>query len=169
MNRSVISGVVGGLLAVVICTYISKSVRNSSVHGQLKFGSFLIVLAWLCFAFVLFSVVGLLYIVDMRKSPGDLIPFVGIFIGFGAGAIYCFGEYFKTHGSFDDEGIVFSTPWTGQKSEKWESLVSVKFNQTANWYVLTFQSGNKIRLSNLLSGHGSVLDFLKLRGLTSVK
>jgi hypothetical protein len=44
------------------------------------------------------------------------------------------------------------------KQERWSDLVSVKLNDSANWYTLTFKSGNKIRLSRYLSGHLSALE-----------
>ena len=46
MDAAIASGMIGGAVSVVLCTYISKSVRQSEVEGGLQFSTFLIVLAW---------------------------------------------------------------------------------------------------------------------------
>ena len=164
MNSAILSGLIGAVSAVIIGSYISKKARKSEIEGVLCFGSFLIVLAWCCIAFVLLAVWAFFYDADAWEKPSELYPIIGLFVGFGAAAIYCFGEYFKVQGAFDSEGIDFYTPWTGRKCERWEDLVSVKFNSQANWYVLLFKSGKKIRLSSLLSGHGEVLKIVRSNG-----
>ena len=88
----------------------------------------------------------------------DVWARVALTAGFGVGALYCFAEAAFTRGRFDENGITFSTPWTGSTHEKWADLVSIKLNESANWYTLTFKSGNKIRLSRYLSGHLSALE-----------
>jgi hypothetical protein len=164
MNSSVISGLIGGLVSIVLCAYISKSVRSSKVEGELQFGTFLAVLAWCCLAFVGLAIWAFFNDADAWEKPGELYAIIGLFVGFGISSAYCFGEYFKVRGSFDENGIDFYTPWTGRKIESWNNLESVKFNSQANWYVLKFRSGKKIRLSSLLSGHGNVLELLKSKG-----
>ena len=81
-----------------------------------------------------------------------------LFLGFGFAAVYCFGEAAWVQGSFDHVGIRFTTPWTGLKQEQWKDLVSIDFSGSASWYVLTFKSGKKIRLSTYLSGHQAALE-----------
>ncbi|WP_226669187.1 hypothetical protein [Microbulbifer aggregans] len=164
MDSSVVSGLIGGIASIALCTYISKNVRNTKVEGQLKYGTFLAVLAWCCLLFVGLAIWEFIYDEDTWIRRSDLYSIIGLIFGFGFAAVYCFGEYFKVGGSFDAEGINFYTPWTGRKIEAWENLVSIKFNATANWYVLRFQSGNKVRLSSLLSGHGDVLELLHTKG-----
>lgn len=164
MKSIIISGLIGGIISIALCTYVSTKVRNTNKDGELKFGWFLVAVAWGCLAFVILSIYAFFYDDDAWSKPGELFSIIGIFIGFAAGAIYLFGEYFKVRGTFDEEGISFHTPWTGSKKEKWEDLKSIKFNSFTNWYVLTFNSGQRIRLSTLLSGHGSVLDLLRRKG-----
>ena len=164
MDSSIISGLIGGILSVVLCTYISKSVGSSTNQGDLKFGTFLVVLAWCCLAFVGLAVWALFYDDDAWEKTSEMVSIIGLFFGFGLASIYCFGEYFEVSGSYDETGIDFYTPWTGRKVEEWSNLESVKFNATTNWYLLTFKSGNKVRLSNLLSGHGGVLELLESKG-----
>jgi hypothetical protein len=164
MGSSVISGLIGGFAAVVICTYIRARVRGSAEQGTLRYGSWLVVLAWCCLAFAGIAVWALFNDLDVRERRSELFSVIGIIVGFGVGAAYCFAEYFLTRGTYDDKGIAFCTPWTGRKTESWNELTGVEFNAQASWYVLTFRSGNKIRISSLLSGHGGVLSMLEERG-----
>lgn len=163
MESAVISGLIGGLVAVVVCTYISKNAKNSKVKGELRFGVFLLIPAWCCLALI-GLVAWRLFNDPSWSRPGDLYRVVGLFIGLGAGSAYGFGEYYKVRGKFDDRGIDFYTPWTGRKTESWEDLESAGFNPIANWYTLRFKSGNRIRISGLMSGYGDVLNLLESKG-----
>ena len=80
------------------------------------------------------------------------------------GTVYTFGEAFKVYGRFDERSIQFHSPWTGSKDELWLNLQHVEFSAIANWYTLTFDSGEKIRLSALLCGHGLVINHVKSLG-----
>jgi len=164
MGSSVISGLIGGLAAVAICTYISAKVRGAAEPGALRYGAWLVVLAWCCLAFVALAVWALFYDVDVWEKRSELFSVIGLIVGFGCGAGYCFAEYFGTRGTYDDEGIDFRTPWTGRKRERWNDFAELAFNAQASWHVLTFRSGNKIRISSLLSGHGGILSLLAARG-----
>lgn len=164
METSIIPGLIGGLISIVLLSFISYKIRASTDDGELKYGWGLLVLGWCCLAFVVLATYALFYDQDAWKKPSELYSIIGLFLGFGSGAIYVFSEYFKVHGHYDDEGIVFYTPWTGSKKEIWCNLESVKFNSSLNWYVLKFKSGKIIRLSTLLGGHGGVLELLNKMG-----
>jgi hypothetical protein len=100
-------------------------------------------------------------------SLGDvtLNQFLGFLLIFGLGGIYCFGEFFKVKGTFNYDSIDFHSPWTGRKVEMWDDLISVKFIPGVNWYLLVFNSGKKIRISNLITGHGDVINLVKHKAL----
>jgi hypothetical protein len=164
MGSSIISGLIGGLVSVALCAYISAKVRGSAEQGTLRYGSWLVVLAWCCLAFVALAAWALFNDLDVWEERSELFSVIGIIVGFGAGAAYCFAEYFLTRGTYDEQGIDFCTPWTGRKAESWNDLGAVEFNANASWYVLTFRSGSKIRISSLLSGHGGVWSVLEARG-----
>ena len=166
MSSSVLSGLIGGLASVVICAYISAKVRGSAEQGTLRYGAWLVVLAWCCLAFVALAGSALFIDRDVWVDRGELLAVLGLIVGFGSGAAYCFAEYFLTRGTYDDKGIEFRTPWTGHKSERWSDLSGAEFNAQSSWYVLTFRSGNKIRISSLLGGHGGVLSLIEDRGFS---
>ena len=156
--RSVISGLVGGVISVLIGLYIAKRVGRDTANGELRFGRVMWVIGIACAFMALLPVA-----ITIAGNHRDFLAKVGLFVGFGVGAIYCFGEAAFVRGTFDDEGIVFSTPWTGMKREKWSELVSIEENDWAGWFTLTFRSGSRIRLSRYLSGHQSVLDTINER------
>ena len=164
METSIISGIIGGVVAIFLGTFIAKRVKSAKVHGQLKFNSFMLILGVCCFAIVLLAVWALFNDADAREDTTELFSIIGLFVGFGFATIYVFGEYFGVRGDFDSNSIEFNTPWTGRKTERWEDLESLRLNAMASWYVLTFKSGKKIRLSTYLSGHGDVVELLESKG-----
>lgn len=107
-----------------------------------------------CLAMAMFPIVITIYF-DHHK---ELWAKVFLVFGFGVGAVYCFIDAACVRGRLNGEGIVFSTPWTGTKDEKWVDLVSVERNDWGGWYALKFRSGKTVRLSRLLSGHLSALE-----------
>jgi hypothetical protein len=165
MESSVIAGLIGGLASVAICAYLSTKVRRSAAPGSLRFGAWLAVLAWCCLAFAGLAAAALFYDLDVWEKRSELVAVGGLIVGFGAGAAYCFAEYFGTRGTYDENGIDFSTAWTGRKIERWGDLLSIQFNAQASWYELRFRSGKKVRISTLLGGHGGVLSLLEARGI----
>ena len=161
---SIISGLIGGLLAAAIGTYISKGTRKTKNKGELKFGISILILALGCSGFVGLAIFAFFNDLDAWENRAELLSIIGIFFGFGIGAIYCLGEYFKVKGNFNKQEIDFNSPWTGRKIEKWSDLVSITSSSFASGYVLKFKNGTKIRISNYLIGHGEILDLLKSKG-----
>lgn len=152
-----ISGAVGGVLAVVILTYIARSAGKPVAAGQLRYGIWMWLLALACLAFAIVPVV----LVTIKGDDKQFAATIALLVGFGIAAIWAFGEVLFVRGTFDETGIAFSTPWTGKKSEKWKDLVNFEFNAACSWYTLTFASGSRIRLSQYLNGHREALRALQ--------
>lgn len=153
---SIISGLIGGAISVLLTIYIARRVGRGASPGKLRFGIVLWVLAVACLVFALVPMALHLFF----GHEGQVSARLFLLLGFGFAAIYCFGEAAFVSGTYNDEGIEFFTPWTGLKKEKWSDLVSIEFNSWFSWYTLRFRSGKRIRLSRYLSGHLSLLDLL---------
>lgn len=151
---AIASGLLGGAIAVALTTYLAGKVGRAGPPGQLRFGAFMWGLGVACILFSLFPVAATV----LAGHDKDFWAKVLLFVGFAVGGIYCLMEAALVRGTFDDEGIRFKTPWTGEKTGKWRDLASVEFNASCSWYTLTFRSGAKIRLSSYLRGHASALD-----------
>lgn len=164
MDSGIISGAVGGAISVVLVTYVSARVRNRTTDGTLRYGWWLTLFGWIFVSGAAIGVWALLFDDVIHENALAMILIIGMIIGFCVPATYAFGEYFLVHGKCDDQGIEFYTPWTGRKVEKWHDLETATFNPKLSSYVLTFRSGGTIRLSNMLSGHGVVVDKLKEMG-----
>jgi hypothetical protein len=88
MNISaIISGLIGGAIAVALTTYVAQRVGKTTVPGQLRFGWVMWLLAVACLGFSLLPVV--MTVLGNDKEFGAK---AALFIGFGTGAFYCFGE-----------------------------------------------------------------------------
>lgn len=166
MDSRVISGIIGGLLTAAVITYWTTRVRSSATDGTLRYGWGLAVLGACCLAFVAAAAGAFAYDVSIWTDRGEFLAVIFIIVFFGIGSIYSFGEFFFVRGSYDDDGIEFYTPWTGNKQEKWRDLQSIKFNATLSWYVLYFRTDNTIRLSTFLSGHQGALSVVAALGYT---
>jgi hypothetical protein len=151
--RPIISGLIGGLISVLLTIYIAKRVGKGGRPGELRFGGFMWGMAIACLVFAFLPVAA-----TLAGNDKDFWAKVALFLGFGLGAAYCFGEAALVRGSFSDEGIEFHTPWTGTKRENWRDLLSIDFVASCSWYTLTFASGKKIRLSQYLQGHQSAVE-----------
>jgi hypothetical protein len=155
---AIVSGLIGGAIAVAVTAYISGRVGKSSVPGSLRFGGFMWAVGIACLALALLPI-----IMTVLGNNKEFWAKVGLFVGFGTGAVYCFGEVAFVHGEYDADGISFSTPWTGKKREKWSDLAAVELNSWFSWYTLTLKSGAKIRLSRYLGGHLSALEMAEVK------
>lgn len=164
MDSSIISGLVGGLIAVVIGTLVTRAARRKNTNGKLKHGLLIFILALACMAFSIFAAWMFFYDEDVHQETSEFVSVLLLFFGFGMAALACFAEYFKVSGNFDSNEIDFYTPWTGSKKERWDDLVSAEFNGSMSWYTFQFKSGKKVRLSTYLQGHGEVLDIVRERG-----
>jgi len=162
MDSGIVTGIFCGVVSVVLCSYVSTKVARKSKDGQLGFGYFMAGAFWCSLAVACFCAYSLFFTdIDTER---DLYPLIGLIVAFGASSTLLFGEAFKVNGRFDDESIVFYTPWTGLKDEKWKDLQEAKFNSNFGWYTLKFESGTKIRISILLDGHRLVVDQVKKLG-----
>jgi hypothetical protein len=151
--RPIITGLIGGLISVLLTVYIAKRVGRGGKPGELRFGGFMWALGAGCLAFAFLPVV-----VTLAGNDKEFWAKVALFLAFGFGAVYCFGEAAFVRGTFNEEGIEYHTPWTGSKRERWSDLVSVDFVASCSWYTLTFANGKKVRLSQYLQGHMSVVE-----------
>ena len=105
MDSSVISGLIGGVASIIIGSYVSSRARDSGKEGELCFGNSIIILAWCCLSLTVFA--GVMFFIDndVWEKKSELYSVIGLFVGFGLAAFYCFGEYFKVKGKYDDDQI----------------------------------------------------------------
>lgn len=126
---SIISGIIGGAISVLLTVYIARRVGRGADPGTLRFGVILWLLAGACLAFALVPISLYLFFGHEDQLSARLF----LFFGFGLGAIYCFGEAAFVRGGYNNDGIEFFTPWTGLKKEKWNELESIEFNSWFSW------------------------------------
>lgn len=162
--RPIITGLIGGLVSVLLTVYIAKRVGRGGKPGELRFGGFMWALAAACLAFAFLPVA-----ITLAGNDKEFWAKVALLVGFGLGTAYCFGEAAFVRGTFNDTGIDFHTPWTGSKRESWSDLVSVDFVASCSWYTLTFTSSQKIRLSQYLQGHISVVELANSKLLEAAR
>ena len=151
--RPIISGLIGGLIAILLTAYVASRVGKGGEPGQLRYGGFMWALAAGCLLLAFLPIA-----VTLAGNDKEFWAKVVLFLVSGIGAAYCFAEAALVRGSYDEQGIQFHTPWTGTKTEAWHDLRSVEFLASCSWYTLTFASGRKIRLSQFLQSHLSAVE-----------
>lgn len=164
MDSSIISGLLGGVAAIMIGLFITKSARKKVTNGELRHGFWLLIMAFACLSLAMFAGWAFFYDNGVQEKSSEMVAVLGLFFGFGFTAVACFAEYFTVQGRFNSQKIAFYSLWTGAKEELWQNLVTATFNSWLYGYTLEFKSGAKIRLSAYLLGHGEVLQILKDRG-----
>jgi len=158
-----ISWLMGSIMIAIFLALTIHEVRKKFADRELKFGKIHFILGWLCFALAAFGIWSFFHN-DYTYNMTTLYLICTFSIGFSIGSLYIFIEHTKTHGLYNSENIVFSSPWTGIKKESWHDLISIKASSHANWYILKFKSGTTIRLSYFLEGHDGVLELLDHMG-----
>ena len=152
----IVAGMLGAYLTwFVVSRGISKA-SNADTEGRLYFGGFLVGLAAIS-SIIAISMIWVLFFVD---HGGQETSIAILIIMFGTSAIYCWFEYIWTKGFITEEGIGFQSLWKGRRHYQWPDLVSVKYNNSFYWYVLTFKNGSQVRLSVYLHGYLDVLEKL---------
>lgn len=149
-----------GLLGAYLTWYvISRGISKASeaeTEGKLFFGGLLFGLA-LVSGLVTLLMIWVLFFVE---HGGQEVPILFLISMFGSSAVYCWLEYVWTKGFINNEGLGFQSIWQGRRYYTWQELVSVKYNNSCYWYVLTFKNGKKVRISVYLHGFIDVLEKL---------
>lgn len=157
MNAFVLTALISGLAAAILIAFLASKIRTAPADGKLSFGWDLALLGWGCTAIVAYAGWAFFFDQNVQTDRTQLLAAIALVLGFGLGAIYFLGEYFKVRGTYDDNGIDFVTPWTGRKTEKWTDLQSASFASIGGWHALSFKSGATIRISSFLRGNSGVL------------
>lgn len=147
---------VRGVFTLIVGTLFLRSIVArawaAQTHGRLEYGAWVASIGALSLFWVAFAAWALAFDEVVSEQPSEFWSAIGLIVGFGASATYCFGEYFGVRGTYDEAGICIKSPWTGRKSAAWGNLKSVDFNRRIGGYTLVFEDDMKIRLSLGLRG-----------------
>lgn len=158
MSTGIIALMIGGFVTAIVMSVLLRKTKQSLANGELRYGYFLAALGAGCLAFAAFTV-GMLFVDEgMGRVTKRVLPSIAVAVGFSLAAGYCFLECFWTRGTYDSDGLSFTTAWTGKKQQRWADLTEVSFNSYIGWYVLSFRDGQKVRISALLRGHPGMLE-----------
>ena len=163
MSLSTVISMTAGIIIILLCTYVLDNSIEPKRSGELRYGSFFMALGLILFLVTL--TIGLAYFnsEQAHKRPFTIYLAIGMLFMLTVIACYCFIDYFYVYGSYDREGIVFYTPWTGKKSQDWDDLESIEFLPIIFCYLLSFKSGEKLKLSCFLVGHSNLIHWLESR------
>jgi hypothetical protein len=158
-----ISNEVWAALIIISFSFLYPVVFKGNIKkGALKGRKVLIVISFLLVVFSLFLCYD--WVSGRFESDDDFYYLAFLTTILFGGAIYFFGEGYLVKGKFDENRIVFQTPWTGKKECHWSSLREVNFRSTSNCYIFEFEDGTKIRISTFLLGYLDLINHVRTLG-----
>ncbi len=100
-------------------------------------------------------------------TPEGLLIFVAIFafILFAPALLHVFGsriEYDSTH-------VHTFSPWGADRTVLWSDIAGYSFGRILKQHIFSIKGGNEIRFGVLLSGHQSLLDEARGRGIPGLQ
>jgi hypothetical protein len=97
---------------------------------------------------------GVLSLYLYRAGDADYSIWFGICLIFAAVSAYLLLECFAARLLVSDQGITSLSPWTGQRTFRWEEIESICYSKKSMWYVIVGPVRKKIYASEYLSGFG---------------
>ncbi|MCW8875641.1 MAG: hypothetical protein OQK51_01175 [Kangiellaceae bacterium] len=161
MISAIISGLVGSIIIILLISYFKNNPSQSDVSNKLSMGKGALFIAVLCFSMTAFLIWVIFDDHDIMDKPTDLVialTLTSITSGLG---FYFLIDFLFVKLSFNEEKIIFESPWRKKIEERWENIESVYFNDNYYWHVIIFKSQKKIRISIFLSGRLNFLEQLK--------
>ena len=150
-----------GVFVFIVVYYNVKSRISVQKTGELKLKNYIAIAGWGC---LLISGLALYDLINDRcDDVKQLYSAVAVFSLFAFSSVYAFVEYFYIKGVFNEKYIDFYSPWTGRKVELWDDLETIENCSFRSWSTLVFKSGNKIRLSDHLTGLEDIQKILDLK------
>ena len=158
------SGVIGGIIGALLFFWLASRARKKEAVIQsgrfvLKYGRLMKVLSWIGAFF------GVLIFYAAVQSVND--PIIGPCVGVALFALflYFWVECHFVRIEFDEEFIYTFSPWRRSRVIPWNEVIGHGYSAMGGWHILKTQKFGSIRLSELLSGLGTMMGQLEKRGL----
>jgi len=154
------TGIFGAVAAYLLVRGLKKRISAGAGDGSLGYASIVLAAGWLLVIFA--AILGNSMFMGPSATPD--LPRSVLMGVLGAAGVAVLFQGVLTRGWYDASGIRYKSAFGGKVDELWRDLRTVHYNKPCGWYVLTFRSGKKIRLSLLMNGHGGVLQRLRSLG-----
>jgi hypothetical protein len=149
------SGVVGGVLATLLMTWLAtRAVRAARLQGGRYVVEYRLpvrIVGWFCLALGIF-------IAHAASQTSADQRIIAACVG-GVMSVACiavFVEFHFVHIEFDDQFIYTFSPWRKRRVIPWTAIVGHSYSAVNRWHILKSRGYGSIRLSELLSGLGSM-------------
>lgn len=154
----IFSGLLGGLV-VAIMIFTTKD--KSRVEGDIRHLEFSLLFKLFAFATVPFAVM-MLYAITQSHQGQEIIAAV-IGLGFFAAGIFFPYQAFFVKFSYDEDSIYYKSPLAGERKESWSNLDKVGYSWFLQSDYIVVKGIGRIWCSNMLNGHGELMDFISSR------
>ncbi len=149
------SGVIGGILATLLMSWLATRVvpaaRVRNGRHVVEYRLPAKIAGWFFLALALFIAYAALNAFPEQRilaaCVGGTLSLVGL---------YLFVEVHFVRVEFDDDYIYAFAPWRGRRVIPWSAVVGHSYSAVNRWHILKTRGYGSIRLSDLLSGLGTM-------------
>jgi hypothetical protein len=152
---SIPSGIIGGIVAAVLLSWLaSRAVRTARVSDGryvVEYGRAVKIAGWLGLALGAFIAYAASQVSSDQRVTAACVG--------GALFVGCVGLFLEFHFvriEFDDQFIYTFSPWRKRRIIPWSAISGYSYSAATHWHVLKTRGCGSIRLSELLSGLGTM-------------
>jgi hypothetical protein len=151
------SGVVGGALAALLMSWLAtravRAARFRSGRYVVEYRLPIRLVAWFCLAIGLFAAYAASRASANQRVVAACVSSVMLLAGIGV-----FLDFHLVHVEFDDEFIYTFSPWRKRRVIPLSAVVGYRYSALNRWHILKTCGYGSIRLSELLSGLGTMCE-----------
>jgi hypothetical protein len=155
LSNPIVSGLVGGV-ATLGLMYLAGRMRPvlSDDDGwfALRPGWLLNGLFVFCVAFVVLMVIALANITSRPDWREQIVPLVGLILGFGCGAVYVAWVAYSRTVRWNDERIIVFRRFGQMTDYPLSAVRTVTTNSFTSEHIIRFEDGRKLRIPTMMKG-----------------
>jgi hypothetical protein len=153
---SIPSGVIGGIVAALLVSWLAtrcavSAARFTNGRYVVEYGLRAKMVSWCCLAVGSFIAYG-----ASHPSANQHVLAACLAAGLFLVSLYIFLENQFVRIEFDDNFIYTFSPWRKRRVVPWSAVVGYSYSALNRWHILKTYSYGSIRLSELLSGLGTM-------------
>jgi hypothetical protein len=141
------------LVVPLVLAWLSRAGALASAKpGELRYGR---VPRWFSLLMGLLPPLGVLFILMMQRRPlrpDERIAVLLLLLFFPGVCAPLVLEFYRVRHTFDQEGLMFRSPWSKHRRVTWSDVASLKWRRFAKWLDIRTHDGVIIHITPWLAG-----------------
>jgi hypothetical protein len=140
-------------LVPLVIALLARGSLASVAPGEIRYGRLFRWFSLLIGLVPPLAVLTIVLFVQKRPlKPDERLSVVILIVMFPALALPLVVEFFRVRHRYDDEGLLFRSPWSRQRRIIWANVASVRWRRTLKWLDIETNAGVTIHISPWLAG-----------------